>query len=383
MDTATPVTRVTIESAEVEDEERWAAVVDRDGGADTGWVYGVRTTGIYCRPDCPSRRPKRENVAFYASPADARAGGLRACRRCRPDEAAAPDPGAELVAATCRLIELAPGVPTLEVLAGALGVSRFHLQRVFTERTGVSPRAYAERLRAERVAERLADGAPVSDAAYDAGFGSVGRLSAGAPGRLGMTPSRYRAGGAGEVIRVAVGETTLGPVLVAATDRGVCAIELGDDADELLVAFQDRFHAADIRAGDERFEELVAHVVGLVEHPSTAIDLPLDVRGTAFQERVWQALRSVPPGATTTYREVAEAIGSPTSVRAVAGACAANHVAIAIPCHRVVRTDGGLSGYRWGVERKRALLEREGSLGQSRRMASRSSSIDPTSAPRV
>ena len=351
-----------------DDEVRWAAVVDRDRAAETGWVYGVRTTGVYCRPSCPSRRPNRENVAFFPSPAEAENAGLRACRRCRPDQASAPDPGADLVAATCRILESASTVPTLDELATATGTSRFHLQRVFTQRTGVSPRAYAERLRAERVAARLADGSPVSDAAYDAGFGSVGRLSAAAPSRLGMTPSRYRSGGAGETIRVAVGATSLGAVAVAATDRGVCAIELGDDPDDLLAGIQERFHAADVRAGDEAFERTVALVVGLVEHPDQPVDsdaLPLDVRGTAFQERVWQALRAVPPGATTTYRQVAEAIGAPAAVRAVAGACAANHLAVAIPCHRVVRTDGGLSGYRWGVERKQALLEREGALNPS------------------
>jgi AraC family transcriptional regulator, regulatory protein of adaptative response / methylated-DNA-[protein]-cysteine methyltransferase len=344
------------------DEQRWAAVVAHDRTADTGWVYGVRTTGIYCRPTCPSRRPKRENVTFFATARDAAAAGLRACRRCTPDQPSAPDPGAALVAAACRVIEQSPTVPTLDDLAAATGVSRHHLQRTFTQRTGVSPRAYAERLRAERVADRLAAGAPVSDAAYDAGFGSVGRLSAAAPARLGMTPSRYRSGGAGEQIRVAVAETSLGAVLVAATPRGVCAIELGDDPDELLAAFQQRLHAAELVAGDAAFDGLVATVVGLVEHPDRSVDLPLDVRGTAFQERVWQALRAVPPGRTTTYREVADAIGAPSSVRAVAGACAANHVAVAVPCHRVVRTDGGLSGYRWGVARKQALLEREGAL---------------------
>ena len=347
----------------MDDEERWTAVVARDRAADTGWVYGVRTTGVYCRPGCPARRPRRENVGFYDSPAAAHAAGLRPCRRCRPDEAAAPDPGAELVARTCRLIEESDRVLTLDELARATHASRFHLQRVFTERTGVSPRAYAERLRAERVAEHLSGGAPVSDAAYDAGFGSAGRLSAAAPGRLGMTPSRYRAGGPDEEIRVAVGETTLGSVLVATTDQGVCAIELGDDPDALLSSFQERFHAATVVGGDPDFEQLVATVVGLVEHPRRAgADLPLDVRGTAFQERVWQALQAIPTGTTSTYREVAAAIGAPASVRAVAGACAANHLAVAIPCHRVVRTDGGLSGYRWGVERKRALLEREGAL---------------------
>ncbi len=344
------------------DERRWQAVLDRDRAADTGWVYGVRTTGVYCRPGCPSRRPNRANVGFYDSPEQARAAGLRACRRCRPDAAAPPDPGAELVAAADRVIRESPAVPTLAELAAATGASPFHLQRVFTERTGVSPRAYAERLRAERASARLTEGAPVSDAAYDAGFGSAGRFSAAADGRLGMTPSRYRAGGPGEQVRVAVGDSALGAVLVAATDRGICAIELGDDPAALVDGFVERFHAAELVVDDDGFNRLVGEVVALVEDPATTTELPLDIQGTAFQERVWQALRAVPAGTTATYTELAAAIGSPASVRAVAGACAANRLAVAVPCHRIVRTDGGLAGYRWGVERKQALLEREGAL---------------------
>jgi AraC family transcriptional regulator of adaptative response/methylated-DNA-[protein]-cysteine methyltransferase len=344
------------------DESRWAAVVARDTTADTGWVYAVRTTGVYCRPGCPARRPRRDNVEFHDSATSAAAAGYRACLRCRPERSAAPDPSAELVARACRLIERSDRVPTLAELGAELGVSPHHLQRTFRAAIGVSPRAYAEQLRSRRVADRLEQGAPVSDAAYEAGYGTAARLAADSAGRLGMVPSRFRAGGAGEHIRVAVTDSSLGPVLVAATDRGVCAIELGDDPETLLDRFQQRFHAAELVAGDTGFDRSVAVAVAVVDGTSTGDRLDLDIRGTAFQERVWQALRAIPVGTTTTYAELAAAIGAPSSVRAVAGACAANTLAVAVPCHRVVRTDGGLSGYRWGIERKRDLLEREGAL---------------------
>lgn len=352
-----------MDDVSAQDGSRWEAVVARDATADTGWVYAVRTTGVYCRPGCPSRRPRRDNVEFHDSATRAAAAGFRACRRCRPDAAGAPDPAAELVAGACRLIEGSERVPTLAELGAELGVSPYHLQRTFRAVTGVSPRAYAEQLRARRVAERLEQGAPVSDAAYEAGYGTAARLAADSAGRLGMVPSRFRAGGAGERIRVAVADSSLGPVLVAATDRGVCAIDLGDDPDELLARFQQRFHAADLVAGDAAFDRSVALAVGVIDGTAVGEHLDLDVRGTAFQERVWQALRAIPAGRTTTYAELAAAIGAPSSVRAVAGACAANTVAVAVPCHRVVRTDGGLSGYRWGVDRKRALLDREAATG--------------------
>ncbi len=341
----------------MDDDDRWAAVLDRARPVG-GWVYGVVTTGVYCRPSCPARRPLRRNVAFFDSPADAARAGLRACRRCRPDQPDG-DTASRLVAAVCRAIEQRTEVPTLATLAAEVGVSPSHLQRVFAAATGVSPRAYAERLRADRVARRLAGGAGVSDAAYDAGFGSTSRLSAAAAGRLGMTPSQFRAGGSGEEIRFAVGSSSLGAVLVAATSRGVCAVELGDEPDELVEAFQRRFHAARLVADDRQFAELVATVVTAVERPGRSVDLPLDVAGTAFQERVWQALRRIPPGATVSYADLARQVGAPDSARAVAGACAANRVAVLVPCHRVVRADGALSGYRWGVERKRVLLDRE------------------------
>jgi AraC family transcriptional regulator of adaptative response/methylated-DNA-[protein]-cysteine methyltransferase len=265
-----------------------------------------------------------------------------------------------LVTRACRIIERADASPSLGDLAAEVGLSPHHLHRIFKTVTGVTPKAYAVATRASRARARLEDGASVTDAIYAACFASTGRFYEDAPGRLGMTPSQFRAGGSDSTVRFAVGECSLGAILVAATDRGICAIELGDDPEALVRELQDRFHAAELLGGDSDFDALVARVVGLVEHPARGDELPIDVRGTAFQERVWQALRAIPAGETRTYADIARAIGAPSSVRAVAGACAANHVAVAIPCHRVVRTDGSLSGYRWGVERKAVLLAREG-----------------------
>jgi AraC family transcriptional regulator of adaptative response/methylated-DNA-[protein]-cysteine methyltransferase len=276
-----------------------------------------------------------------------------------------PDDRLALVTRVCRMIEGAEAPPRLGDLAEEVGLSPHHLHRVFKAVTGVTPKAYAVATRAARARDGLEAGARVTDALYDAGFASTGRFYEDAPGRLGMTPTQYRAGGSDVTVQFAVGACSLGAILVAATDRGVCAIELGDDPDVLVRALQDRFHAADLVGGDQGFEAVVARAVALVEHPElpgVAADLPLDVRGTAFQERVWQALRAIPAGETRTYAEIARAIGAPSSVRAVAGACGANHVAVAIPCHRVVRSDGSLSGYRWGVERKAALLAREAAV---------------------
>jgi AraC family transcriptional regulator of adaptative response/methylated-DNA-[protein]-cysteine methyltransferase len=266
----------------------------------------------------------------------------------------------DVVTRACRLIEAAPAPPSLGALASEVGLSPYQLHRAFKAAMGVTPKAYAAATRAARARDGLDGGASVTDALYDAGFSSSGRFYEDVPARLGMTPSQYRAGGADAKVRFAVGQCSLGAVLVAATERGISAIQLGDDPDELVRAFQDRFHAAELVGDDAEFDALVASAVGLVEDPGRAIDLPLDVQGTAFQERVWQALRAIPAGETRTYADVAAAIGSPASVRAVAGACGANKIAVAIPCHRVVRTDGSLSGYRWGVERKATLLAREG-----------------------
>jgi AraC family transcriptional regulator of adaptative response/methylated-DNA-[protein]-cysteine methyltransferase len=341
------------------DDDRWAAVVRRDRRADGVFWYAVRTTGVYCRPSCGARRPRRENVRFYSTRGDAGTAGFRPCRRCRPGEPAGRDARTEAVARACRLIETTDDPPALGALAAAAGMSRFHFHRVFKAITGVTPKAYAAAHRARRVRDELSRSQTVTDAIYGAGFNSSGRFYASAPGVLGMTPTRFRAGGEGTAIRFAVGECSLGSLLVAASDRGVCAILLGDAPDALVHDLQDRFPRARLMGGDAGFEGLVAKVVGFIEAPALGLDLPLDVRGTAFQQRVWQALRKIPAGATVTYAKIAERIGAPQAVRAVAQACGANALAVAIPCHRVVRTDGALSGYRWGVERKRALLDRE------------------------
>lgn len=341
------------------DEDRWAAVVRRDRSADGRFYYSVRTTGVYCRPSCASRRARRENVRFHATREEAERAGVRPCKRCRPNEPALAEQHAAAVAKACRLIEAAEELPSLDALAERASMSRFHFHRVFRSITGVTPRAYAAAHRARRVRDELSRAETVTDAIYGAGFGSSGRFYATSSEVLGMTPTDFRSGGHGAVIRFAVGECSLGSILVAATERGVCAILLGDDPDALARDLQDRFPKARLIGGDKGFEQLVARVVGFVERPALGLDLPLDVRGTAFQQRVWQALREVPPGVTTTYTKVAERIGAPKAVRAVAQACASNALAVAIPCHRVVRNDGALSGYRWGVQRKRALLDRE------------------------
>ncbi|GAA4339834.1 bifunctional DNA-binding transcriptional regulator/O6-methylguanine-DNA methyltransferase Ada [Variovorax defluvii] len=340
-------------------DPRWAAVAARDRAADGRFFYSVRSTGVYCRPSCGARQPRPENVAFHASAADAERAGFRPCRRCRPDQPARSEQQAAQVAALCRYIEQAEETPTLGALAGRVGLSTFHLHRIFKEVTGLTPRAWAAAHRDRRVREALARSGTVTDAIYEAGYNSNGRFYARADEALGMTPARFRAGGADAQIRFAIGQCALGAILVAQSERGVCAIALGDDPDALARELQDRFPRARLIGGDAEFEQLVARVVGFVEAPGVGLDLPLDVRGTAFQRRVWQALREIPPGSTASYAEIAQRIGSPTSVRAVAQACGANPVAVAIPCHRVVRSDGALSGYRWGVERKRALLARE------------------------
>lgn len=341
--------------------ERWDAVVHRDRGADGAFWYSVRTTGVYCRPSCASRRARRENVQFYSSCADAERAGFRPCKRCRPREMALGERHAAIVATACRAIETAEEIPSLDALASIAGMSRFHFHRVFKSLTGLTPKAYADAHRAERVRAELTRSTTITGAIYDAGFNSNGRFYANASGLLGMSPTAFRSGGDGESIRFAAGQCWLGSIVIAATDKGVCAILLGDDPDRLVHDLQDRFPNAEFVGGDGEFEQLVAKVVGLVELPANGIDLPLDIRGTAFQRRVWQALQEIPVGATASYNEIAKRIGHPRAARSVARACAANTLAVAIPCHRVVRTDGALSGYRWGIARKRALLEREAS----------------------
>ena len=341
------------------EEERWDAVVRRDPAADGEFYYSVRTTGVYCRPSCPSRRARRQNVGFHLTCEAAERAGFRPCKRCRPNEAGLVEQHAAAVARACRAIESAETAPALDELAAAAGMSRFYFHRIFKAVTGVTPKAYADARRAGRVRSQLPASRTVTEAIYDAGFNSSGRFYAQSAEILGMTPTDFRAGGTRASIRFAVGECSLGSILVAATGKGVCAILLGDDPDALVRDLQDRFPRAVLTGGDREFEETVGKVLSFVETPALGLDLPLDVRGTAFQQRVWQALRAIPAGSTASYSEIAGRIGTPKAVRAVAQACAANALAVAIPCHRVVRNDGGLSGYRWGVERKRALLDRE------------------------
>lgn len=357
--------RVTRQSDEMrrnpaERDPRWAAIVARDRAMDGVFYYSVRTTGVYCRPSCAARRPNPKNVRFHDTPADAERAGFRPCRRCKPGSAAAGAGHAARIAEACRAIEAADAPLRLSDLAARAGLSPWHFHRLFKAATGVTPRDYAAAQRAARVRRELADaGKTVTAAIFDAGYNSGGHFYAAADGMLGMTPTEYRAGGARTTIYFAVGECSLGSILVARSAKGVCAISLGDDPEVLVRDLQDRFPRAALVGGDRGFERVVATVIGFVENPARGLDLPLDVRGTAFQQRVWQALREIPVGATVSYSDVAARIGAPQAVRAVARACGANPLAVAIPCHRVVRTDGSRSGYRWGIERKQALLARE------------------------
>lgn len=346
-------------AAATENDARWAAVVARDPQADGQFYYSVKTTGVYCRPSCAARLPRPENVRLHVTREEAETAGFRPCKRCRPDQTSPAEQHAANIAAACRLIEESEEAPHLAQLARHAGLSTSHFHRVFKTVVGLTPKEYAAASRAERVRSTLDRGGTVTEAIYDAGYSSSGRFYEKSNEVLGMTPSNYRAGGASTEIRFAVGECSLGSILVAESGRGVCAILLGDDPDQLTRDLQHRFPRASLIGGDAEFEQLVLQVVGFVEAPALGLDLPLDVRGTAFQRRVWQALQKIPAGSTASYADIANQIGSPTSVRAVAQACGANALAVAIPCHRVVRNDGTLSGYRWGVERKRALIERE------------------------
>ena len=347
----------------VADDPRWARIVARDETADGHLWYSVSTTGVYCRPSCPSRIPNPKNVQLHDTLESVRATGFRACRRCNPDGPSTEAENAALVAKACRIIEESEEEPSLEELAGAVGRSPSYFHRVFKANIGLTPKNYAAAHRAKKVRQGLASCNTVTEAIYDAGFNSSGRFYEKSKDMLGMTPSQYRAGGTNEEIKFAVGQTSLGAILVASSKKGVAAILLGDDPDELVRNLQDRFPRARFIGADRDYEALVARVVGFVEAPKIGLNLPLDVRGTAFQERVWQALREIPVGTTICYAELARRIGSPKAARAVAAACSANKLAIAIPCHRVVRNDGSLSGYAWGVERKRVLLDREASQG--------------------
>ncbi len=351
---------VTTTPAYETEDDRWKAVQARDAAADGHFVYAVRTTGVYCQPSSTARLPKRENVEFFDSAAAAEAAGYRGSRRAGGDQTRVAAQRTERVARACRLIEASETLPSLDDLAAEVGMSPFHFHRLFKAETGLTPKAYGSAYRARKLREELSSpDASITDAIYGAGFNSNSRFYEASGQLLGMRARDYRAGGAGAVIRFAVGQCSLGAILVAQSQRGICAILLGDDPDRLVRDLQDQFPKAELIGCDDEFEQLIAQVVGFVEAPSIGLRLPLDVQGTAFQERVWRALREIPPGTTVSYAEIAERIGSPKAVRAVAQACATNPLAVAIPCHRVVRRDGDLAGYRWGVERKRELLRRE------------------------
>jgi AraC family transcriptional regulator of adaptative response/methylated-DNA-[protein]-cysteine methyltransferase len=340
------------------DETRWQAVTQRDAAADGRFVYAVRTTGVYCKPSCSARAARRENVRFFAAADAARAAGFRACKRCRPDAGAA-DPHVAAIRAACEQLAQAEGALPLAQLAQDSGLSPHHFHRVFKRVTGVTPAEYRRTLRLQR-AQRALHAAPrITDAIYDAGFNAPSRFYAQAEAQLGMAPRVWRAGGRGETIRYAVRPCSLGQVLVAATERGICSILFADSAAQAEVELRARFAQAVLLPAEADFEQRLAQVVAYVDRPQGALDLPLDVRGTAFQHQVWQALREIPVGTTATYTQVAQRIGAPRAVRAVAKACADNPVAVAVPCHRVIRGDGALAGYRWGLARKQALLARE------------------------
>jgi AraC family transcriptional regulator of adaptative response/methylated-DNA-[protein]-cysteine methyltransferase len=355
----TKAAEIAQSAATTTNDRRWKFIVARDPSADGTFYYSVETTGVYCRPSCGARLARPENVRFHETRESAERAGFRPCKRCKPDQVSPAEQHAEKIASACRLIESSEEPPTLEQLSRQAELSAYHFHRVFKAITGLTPKQYAAAHRAKVVRNSLGRSATVTEAIYDAGYNSSGRFYETSSDLLGMTPSTYRSGGTNLEIRFAVGECSLGSILVAQSDRGICAILLGDDPDALTRDLQDKFPQASLVGGDAAFERLVSKVVGFVEAPAVGLDLPLDVRGTAFQQRVWQALRKVPAGSTVSYTDIAKRIGAPASVRAVAQACGANSLAVAIPCHRVVRNDGGLSGYRWGVERKRELLERE------------------------
>lgn len=337
----------------IDPDMAWAAFERRDRNFDGKFVGAVKTTGIYCKPSCPARHPKRENVEFFADGVAARAAGYRACLRCTPDEVGR---DRVAVAQAIRLIESSEDGLSLDELAMMVGYAPHHFHRLFKRATGVTPAAYARGLRAGKAAEALTKEDRVTDAIYDAGYSAPSRFYEDAKRRLGMTPSAWARGGAGITIRWTVAETSLGPLLVAATDKGLCRVSF-DEGEEAL---RTRFPNADIQSGGEALAALARKVVTEVEHPERDQDLPFDVKGTAFQEAVWQALRAIPPGETRTYSELAAVAGNPKAVRAAGTACGANHLAVVIPCHRAQRSDGTMGGYAYGVDRKVELRKREG-----------------------
>ena len=343
------------------ESDRWTALRTRDQAADGHFFYSVRSTGVYCYPSCSARPPLPENVAFHDTQQQAEAAGFRPCKRCRSDLPPRVEREAQLVAQACRIIEGAEDIPSLTDLARAVGCSPHHFHRLFKRVTGVTPKGYGDAHRHTRVRAALANGGGVTEAFYDSGYNSSGRFYNSANDMLGMTPRAYRAGGLGETIQYSVEQCCLGYVLVALSGRGVCAILMGDDPESLAQDLGSRFPKAELQAAETSLRDVVGRVVRLIDNPlvEEEIPLPLDIRGTAFQRQVWDALRQIPVGKTVSYSELAAKIGSPKGMRAVAAACAANNLAVAVPCHRVIAASGNISGYRWGVERKKRLLETE------------------------
>lgn len=342
------------------EQARWAALEQRNHQADGVFVYGVQTTGVYCRPSCSSRQPNRANVRFFNTCGDAEQMGFRACKRCNPRSSGAQNPHTEAIVLACTMLETAETSPTLAELAHTVGLSPFHFQRLFKATVGITPKQYAMTHRLQRIQGRLQQDATVTEAVYNAGFVSSSRFYENSREALGMKPSTYRDGAEGQQIIFAVARCSLGWVLVAATPNGICAIDFGDEPETMAARLRTRFPRAEIQDTDRDFATWIAQVITFIETPEQGLDLPLDIQGTAFQRRVWTALREIAPGTTASYGEIAGRIGSPKASRAVAQACASNTIAVAIPCHRVIASNGDLGGYRWGVERKRALLEREG-----------------------
>lgn len=338
----------------------WRAVIDRDRAFDGRVFFGVRSTGIYCRPSCPARRPRREQVVFFLIPEAAERAGFRSCRRCRPRNVSISDPQVDMVRRACQYIEgHVHESPTLEDLSMHTGVSPFHLQRVFKRLAGITPRQYVEAVRLDQFKSGVKKGATVTGAMYDAGYGSSSRLYERAPEYLGMTPAAYRRGGRGAQIRYAISACSLGRLLVAGTERGICSVRLDDSDEKLVASLLNEFSEAEIKRDDQPLASWIEKILSHLDGRNPHLDLPLDVQATAFQWAVWEKLREIPYGTTRSYKDVAVAMGRPTATRAVARACATNPVALVIPCHRVVREDQGLGGYRWGIKRKQALLERE------------------------
>ena len=341
-------------------ESQWQAVLTKDARCDGQFVFAVSSTGIYCRPSCGSRRPRRENVSFFQLPEAAEQAGFRACRRCHPRKARVVDPQIQMARQVCRIIEGNEGEPTtLAALSDQVGVSSFHLQRTFKSIMGITPKRYAEAYRVNRFKQGVRKGEAITSAIYDAGFSSSSRLYERASSQLGMTPATYGKGGRGASINYAIVETALGRLLVAATNKGVCSVMLGDSDAALKANLLEEFPAAEIRQDEEPLRSSLNTIVAHLRNKSPHLDLPLDIQATAFQRQVWEQLRAIPYGQTHSYSEVARAIGQEKAVRAVARACATNPVALVIPCHRVIREDKSLGGYRWGLDRKKKLLERE------------------------